>query len=170
MPSRVRTAVTRGVMGLSCSRRDIDALNSNIKVFLAVPVTSSPSIAHAWLDRKTISHRITRRAAAKLLRQLICTSCPAASYANTLFLSPRLCSRLLFFFFLFLWRAHTVPPRCGIATEKRCGEKASDWATSRAVFKYSVDKILVLARVFALTPHQRRSRLPHRIIAMTPGQ
>lgn len=39
-----------------------------------------------------------------------------------------------------------------------------------AVSKYSVDKILVLAQVFALTPHQRRSQLPHRIIAMTLGQ
>lgn len=32
---------TRGIMGLSYSRQDIDALNSNIKLFLAIPDMSS---------------------------------------------------------------------------------------------------------------------------------
>lgn len=46
----VCTAVTWGIMGLSCSRQDIDAWNSNIKVFLAVPDTSSSSLCSFTAD------------------------------------------------------------------------------------------------------------------------
>lgn len=35
------SVVTRGIMGLSYSRQDVDALNSNIKLFPAVPDMSS---------------------------------------------------------------------------------------------------------------------------------
>lgn len=129
MPSRVCTAVTRGVMGLSRSRRGADALNSNIKVFLAVPVTSSPPFAHARLDGKAISHRISRRAAELLLR-LICTSCPGPLMQTRCFLPLPACFFFLSlsFFYSSTYRvvlrvkvSSVVSSR--VATEKRSGGK-----------------------------------------------
>lgn len=111
MPSRVCTAVTRGVMGLSRSRRDVDALNSNIKVFLAVPVTSSPPFAHARLDRKAISHRISRRAAEP--PSFSCDSFAHPAQGLLCKLAASFPSRLCFFFLsLSSTRAHTVAPSC----------------------------------------------------------
>lgn len=68
-------------MGLSCSRQDVDALNSNIKVFLAVPDTSSFSVflMPDWTGRRLAheSRRSLQAASAShsriLLRLLIQT-------------------------------------------------------------------------------------------------
>lgn len=130
-------------------------------------------VSHAWLDWEAeISTWITTQPR-KLFRQVIHTSCWGFLSKVVVFFS------LLYLLQHILYRhMHTFCVKQVSAGQK----KAAIWRSCSASLRlcgvlqaprvqvYGVDKALVLAGAFALTPHQRHSQLPHCIIAKPLGQ
>lgn len=141
-----RCVVTRGIMGLSYSRQDVDTLNSNIKWFPAVPgmFSSLPFSCLTGLD--------VFQGAESWLQ-------PPTDFSESYMHLIQSCfPPLLLLFSAYRSTCCTfgfrLKPNAIIATQ--AFPVASDCAC--------------LGGVFALTPHQRHSQLPQCIITMPSGQ
>lgn len=167
----VCTTVTWGIMGLSCSRQDVNAWNSNIKVFLAVPDTSSSLfLMPDWTERR-LAHESRHSMQAA-----------SASHSHILLRLPN----WSFFFSRLFTAAHTVPSQAPttrfVWSEwqliihsflgffcSRNTVKEFDWAV-----QYIGTHVQVWCwqdiSASQCTPHQRHSPLPHCIITMPSGQ
>lgn len=140
-----RYVVTRGIMGLSYSRQDVDALSSNIKWFPAVPgmFSSLPFSCLTGLEGvHAMNHGYSPQPA------LASHTCILCKVVFPLFLS-----------FFLPTKAHAA---LSCSVWSRCHHCNTSLSCSI--------RPCVSWYVFALTPHQRHSQLPQCIITMSSGQ